>query len=379
MLSAILKNNFFRYLKNYLIFLKEKIKIKLNLRKNANGKINFITEKENWSIRWDGEYIKSSIKKRFNEDIVYLSHFPKLSLEKQVLHFGSQYMWLDWQKILPKNNKYIVSFYHGKPEDSQQVRKHIDDFLKSKNSLFRIITASSIVYQRLLNWGVEKEKLSIIPIGVDTKLFNISNSTFKNKIRSKLGFSKDEFVIGSFQKDGVGWDKGNEPKFIKGPDLFIKTIELIAKELKIAVLLTGPARGYVKNELSRINIKFRHIYLDSYEEIAAYYQALDLYIVSSREEGGPKAIVESMASGIPIISTDVGMARDFIVNNQNGSIIEDFDPKKISQKSLEILLDTNKEEKIRNARKDVMRADWNIISQNLWKDVYFPALRELKK
>ena len=378
MIISILKNNFFRYLKNYLIILIQKIKIKFNSERFNKSKINFVTEKEDWSIRWDGEYIKSSINKSFKEDLVFMSNFPVIGLDRKVFHFGSQYMWLDWQKILPKENKYIVSFFHGKPEDSPVVKKHIEDFLLSRNSLFKITTASSLVYKRLLKWGVEEKKLSLIPIGVDTNLFNISNDKFKAQIRSKLGFRKDEFVIGSFQKDGIGWDKGDKPKYIKGPDLFIKTIELIAKELKIAVLLTGPARGFVKKELAKRNIKFRHIYLDSYVEISKYYQALDLYIVSSREEGGPKAIVESMASGVPIVTTNVGMAKDFIVNNHNGSIIKDFDPRKIAKKSIEMLIDPNIENKIRNARKDVIRADWNNISKLLWNEVYLPAIKELE-
>ena len=75
-----------------------------------------------------------------------------------------------------------------------------------------------MVYQRLLNWGVEEKKISLIPIGVDTNLFNLSNNNYKSEIRSKLGFKKGEFVIGSFQKDGIGWSKGLEPKLIKGPD-----------------------------------------------------------------------------------------------------------------------------------------------------------------
>ncbi len=378
MIINILKNNFFRYLKNYLLIISQRIKIKFIYNRSDNCKINFITERKNWSIRWDGEYIKSSIKRSRKKDLVLLSNYPVFGSDKKILHFGSQYMWLDWQKFLPKENKYIVSFYHGKPEDSPEVKRHIENFLKSKYSLFKIITGASLIYQRLLDWGVEEKKLSLIPIGVDTNLFNISNKKFKSQIRSELGFEKDEFVIGSFQKDGIGWNKGEKPKYIKGPDLFVKTIELIAKELKIAVLLTGPARGYVKRELSRRNIKFKHIYLDSYEEISKYYQSLDLYIVSSREEGGPKAIVESMASGVPIVTTNVGMARDFIVNNHNGAIIEDFDPKKIAQKSIEILLDPNKEIQIRNARKDVLRADWNNISKLLLNEVYLPALKELE-
>ena len=197
-------------------------------------------------------------------------------------------------------------------------------------------------------------------------------------IREKLGFKPNEFIVGSFQKDGMGWGQGNIPKYIKGPDLLVQTLELIAKNLPISVLLTGPARGYVKNELSKRNIKFKHIYLDSYLDIVNYYNALDLYIVSSREEGGPKAIVESMASGVPIVSTDVGMARDFITDNLNGGLALNFDPYELAQKSINILINKNKKELIRKARKDVMRADWNNIANLYWDKVYMQAIKEFR-
>ena len=70
------------------------------------------------------------------------------------------------------------------------------------------------------------------------------------------GIKKNEIVIGSFQKDGQGWAEGYIPKLIKGPDLFVKSVEIISKEVPIVVLLTGPARGYVKKELSKRKIKF---------------------------------------------------------------------------------------------------------------------------
>ena len=58
----------------------------------------------------------------------------------------------------------------------------------------------------------------------------------------------------------------------------------MSKTLPIVVLLTGPSRGYIKEELTKRNIKFKHVYLRNYEEIVDYYHALDLYIVSSKKE-----------------------------------------------------------------------------------------------
>ena len=84
-------------------------------------------------------------------------------------------MWIDWYKLLPKNKNYVVSFFHGKYSDSPAVKQHIDSFLKSQDSIYKVTTASSLIQSRLLNWGIPKSKLEIIPIGVDTNLFNILN------------------------------------------------------------------------------------------------------------------------------------------------------------------------------------------------------------
>ena len=46
-------------------------------------------------------------------------------------------MWIDWYKLLPKNKNYVVSFFHGKYSDGLEVQQHIDNFLKSENSILK--------------------------------------------------------------------------------------------------------------------------------------------------------------------------------------------------------------------------------------------------
>ncbi|NBT86659.1 MAG: glycosyltransferase, partial [Alphaproteobacteria bacterium] len=154
-------------------------------------------------------------------------------------------------------------------------------------------------------------------------------------------------VIGSFQKDGEGWGSGDIPKLIKGPDVFLKAIQLLhAKIPSLFVLLTGPSRGYVKNGLKNMKIPCKHIYLNSYPEIGGVYQCLDAYIVASRIEGGPKAILESMASRVPIISTRVGQADDIIANSINGWVCEKENFSEIAEKCAQAILNKNLRESI---------------------------------
>ena len=87
------------------------------------------------------------------------------------------------------------------------------------------------------------------------------------------------------------------------------------------MLLTGPARGYVINGLRRIGGSYTHRYPKSVKELASLYNALDLYMITSREEGGPKGLLEGMASGVPVVSTNVGMAPDLLVDSTIGVVV----------------------------------------------------------
>ena len=156
----------------------------------------------------------------------------------------------------------VVSFFHGKHSDGIEISRHIDNFIDSSNKLSKIITASSIVENRLLNWGIEKQKIIRIPIGVDTNNFHPPTRKQKIAARGKFKIPRDSIVIGSFQKDGVGWGEGLKPKLIKGPDVFLDSLNVLKKEgLPVMAFLTGPARGYVKRGLDKMQIPWIHKYI----------------------------------------------------------------------------------------------------------------------
>ena len=110
-----------------------------------------------------------------------------------------------------------------------------------------------------------------------------------------------------------------DPKLIKGPDVFINCMNLLKSKIPhLQVLLTGPSRGDVKKKLNELKIPYQHHYIKSYQDIQKFYHALDLYIIPSREEGGPRAQLESMACGIPLVTTNVGMSIDLVEHQVNG-------------------------------------------------------------
>ncbi len=348
--------------------------------KDKKAKIQYVVEKAQWAIHWEGQSIRNNIEKMYPGAMDVTSRPNRIMGAGKVVHFGSQYMWENWARHLTIKNHYVASFFHGKPEDSPATARHIEHFLALSSRLSKIVVSCSLVYDRLCKLGVDEVKLEKIPIGVDTEVFSPARAEKRLQIRREIGVSDDVVVIGTFQKDGQGWGDGNTPKNIKGPDVFLSVVERLAREFSLHIVLTGPARGYVKKGLEVARIPYTHRYLQTPQELVNLYPALDFYLITSREEGGPKGLLESMASGIPVVSTAVGMAPDLIKNGVNGFMVDSEDVEGLADSALELmsLSATALSEMTSTARKSVFECDVNSVAMQHWNKVYQPILDESK-
>jgi len=213
--------------------------------------------------------------------------------------------WL-WKKIPLRHlkNKIVVcSMYHLDGSNAE-----IEDFLQRDQYVdyYHVISKNT---ERQIRPLTEKT-IKSIPFWVDDKVFfEIKN---KQELKKSLGLDQNKYYIGSFQRDTEGSDL-KSPKLIKGPD---RLIEIIASKFtnnkKIEVILTGKRRQYVISELEKIGVPYTYFEMADLKLLNELYNVLDLYIVSSRIEGGPQAIIECGLSKTPIISTDVGVAKEIL-------------------------------------------------------------------
>jgi len=218
-----------------------------------------------------------------------------------------------WEKISKKNleSKNIVCSIHHIDFDKFNEKNVKKEFYEREKFIDSYHVFSSSTEKQLKT--ISDKKIIKIPYWVNQNLwFYIPE---KNKLRSKYGFNKNEYLVGSFQRDTEGHDL-ESPKFSKGPDIFIKKIINLSKEQKnLKVVLTGKRRNYVINELEKNNISFSYFEMVTLKALNELYNILDLYIVSSRVEGGPQAILECGISKTPIISTRVGIADEILDEN----------------------------------------------------------------
>jgi glycosyltransferase involved in cell wall biosynthesis len=216
--------------------------------------------------------------------------------------------WL-WKKIPKKflENKFILcSIYHLDNSDNE-----LQDFEERDKFVDYYHVISNKTKQQIEN--LTKKQIKSIPFWVDdNKFYNITD---KQSLRKDLGLNVNKFYVGSFQRDTEGSDLSS-PKLIKGPDRFIKIIAgLYESNKNLEVILTGKRRQYLISELNKLKIPFKYFEMVNTELLNKLYNILDLYIVTSRIEGGPQAIIECSISKTPIISTDVGVAQEILSKN----------------------------------------------------------------
>jgi glycosyltransferase involved in cell wall biosynthesis len=131
----------------------------------------------------------------------------------------------------------------------------------------------------------------------------------------------------------------------------------------------------VIKHLEKMGVPYTHSFLEDFQDLPRYFHALDTYLVTSREEGGPKAITESMASGVPILTTNVGMAPDLVTDGINGGLVEVEDTDGLARRALKIASNkSHAQSLISYALDTVPEYDWINVAQQHYDHVYSPML-----
>ena len=286
-------------------------------------------EDADWSLNWDMREL-ARISRRIGVRIA--NPVWKHAAAPQCIFFSSQFFLSDgtWQRFL--RHRIAFSYFHGIPNSSSDFDAVFEGLQKLHENITRVQVTHHQMRDVVLQTGIDPSKVFLIPIGINLDFFPFRTVEEKWAARSELGIPRSAFVVGSFQKDGVGWGEGLEPKLIKGPDVFLSTLKKVKDEIpELFVLLTGPSRGYMMRGLDELGIPYRHTYLKSYPDVAKMYRASDMYLVASRQEGGPKAVLESMASGVPLVTTRVGQAMELVKHGENAWIADVEDAESLAE------------------------------------------------
>jgi glycosyltransferase involved in cell wall biosynthesis len=226
---------------------------------------------------------------------------------------------------LHSSHRLGVAYMHGRPgtAGAPEFDAAFAALRREAGRFARVQVTHAEMHELVVAAGVEPERVHRIPLGIDLEHFPLGGAEARLLAREAVGVPQSAFVVGSFQKDGVGWGEGLEPKLVKGPDVLVAVLERLSEAIpELFVLLTGPARDYVRGELERLGVPYRHLTARSRAELARAYHALDVYVIAARQEGGPKAVLETLATGVPLIATRVGQAPEIVEDGRSALLAD---------------------------------------------------------
>jgi glycosyltransferase involved in cell wall biosynthesis len=134
--------------------------------------------------------------------------------------------------------------------------------------------------------------------------------------------------------------------YIKGFDRFINIIKELHKydkNLEFLIIGKGPLITILKSVQKILPITYFESY--PYEKMADIYNLSKLVIITSRFEGVPTILLESLACETPVISSNVGGISEVLISEKNGILLNNFNTKVVVRTILKII---NDEEKLKN-------------------------------
>ncbi len=168
----------------------------------------------------------------------------------------------------------------------------------------------------LIEQGVAPDKVVVIPSRTDMELFDPARyGVQRQTLREEWGWSARRVVVfvGSFNDS-------------KGLDLLLDAAAQQAEacpDLRYVLVGDGPLRTELERQIARLGLTDR-VRLPGrvpHDRVPHYLAAADAYVLSSRDEGLPRCLIEAQAMELPAISTRVGGADEIVGDGETGWLV----------------------------------------------------------
>jgi glycosyltransferase involved in cell wall biosynthesis len=219
-------------------------------------------------------------------------------------------------------------------------------------------------------YGIDEKKIHVIYNGVDVQKFKPRSN--RDELRREFGLEEENKIVLFV---GRLYHR-------KGLELLLRSIPSVLQEFSdVKFVISG--KGFKQKEESLRNLAKQldienHVTFMGYvpdEKLPNLYSASDIFVLPAIYENFPFAILEAQATGLPVISTKVGGIPEFLVDNENGFLIDAGDSAQLTQRVLALLQDPKlaKEMGMRGRKLIEEKFSWRLITSQVI-DLYHKLL-----
>ncbi len=230
----------------------------------------------------------------------------------------------------------IIHTFHGHIFHSYfgKLKTRIFLLIEQVLALFttKIIAISEKQKEELVALGVAPEKkFTVIPLGFELEKF--VNVPRTGELRKTWGIAQDEKVIGII---GRLVPVKNHAALIP---IMQDVLRTYGPKIKLAIIGKGELEGTLQEQFRAAGLERNVVFAGWHHELEKVYPELDIVVLTSLNEGTPVALIEAMACGVPVISTEIGGVADIVKDGEWGFLVPRGDHAAFADRIVTLLSD----------------------------------------
>lgn len=220
-----------------------------------------------------------------------------------------------------------VGTHLGEIRGMSKWRDGLHTFLINRGVIQTLVASSARTRNNAIEVGVQPNRITTIYNAIMP--FDVSNID-RNAVREKLGLKNDDFFFLAVGR--LVYEKGHE---------FL--IEAMAEVAKVdshaiaGICGAGPLQDQLQAQIEKLNVQNNMKLLGQWDSIPEILAAADVFVLPSRWEGLPMALLEGMMAGLPVIATRVEGVDEVVQPGEHGLLVPLESPAELAQAILQLL------------------------------------------
>ncbi len=256
----------------------------------------------------------------------YLTAFIRLQSQFDLLHFhlsGSN--WIAKPLAALTGSQPRIAHDHASADlHFRGIGSVLMDAIMHRFSSHTIAVAPEVKHFLNHYEALSAESISIISNGVNTENFHPFTLEEKKEARTFFNLPPEAYVVGTA---GRLAPEKNQQMLLQAA---AKAIERGCTAVFV-IAGTGPEEDSLRQLATQLGIVDAVRFLGQVQNRVQFYRALDLFVLTSRYEGLPMVLLEAMASGVPVVSTDLAGIHHALEGGRYGTLIPLDDMEALTQ------------------------------------------------
>jgi glycosyltransferase involved in cell wall biosynthesis len=178
-------------------------------------------------------------------------------------------------------------------------------------------------------------RAKVVEHGIELEPFRqagLLRSELRQAVRAELGLGEDDLLVTTVA--GLRWPKGY--------DILLPAARAVLDSgaaVRFVAVGDGPLRADLERQHAALALDDRFAFLGEREDVPRLLAGSDVFVLPSRQEGLPLALMEAVSSGLPIVATDVGGLPNLLTDRVDALLVQAERPEAIAQALLDLVDD----------------------------------------